>query len=293
LDRNGSGRPVLLRRGGLALLVAVLALNTPGTMSAQPDTDRSLNADKTATEPGAAATTNVAPDATPAATPPDQQPASATDTNAAPDLSALSRKQLEARVRMLEQNLASANAESESFRKQWEDLKLRDEALGVNALTDDQRALQDRLVQSVKELYQNEMKRREAVQLLQKLLDSTNNLLQTAPDYTPKVRAEYEVASRSAKEYLAGHSGAAIPIGDSLTDGRIADVNADLNSVVLNVGKTQGVKEGMPFLIYRDAEELATVRVVLARELFSAALIEKIKPNTELKIGDRAVVQTQ
>jgi hypothetical protein len=262
-------------------------------MSAQPDMDRSLNADKTATEPAPAATTNVAPDAAPAATPPDQQTAIATDTNAAPDLSGLSREQLEARVRMLEQNLALANAESESFRKEWQDLKLRDEALGVDALTDDQRALQDKLVQAVQELYQGEMKRREAVQLLQKLLDSTNALLQTAPDYTPKVRADYEVASRSAKEYLAGHSGAAIPIGESLADGRIADINPELNSVVLNVGRSQGVKEGMPFIIYRDAEQLATVRVVLARDLISAALIEKIRPNTELKIGDRAMVQAQ
>jgi hypothetical protein len=242
-------------------------LNTPGTLSAQPDSDRSLNAEKTATEPAT--------------------------TNAAPDLSGLSREQLETRVRTLEEDLTAANAESELFLKQWQDLKLHDEALGVDALTDDQRALQDKLVQAVKELYQSEMKRREAVQLLQKLLDSTNALLQTAPDYAPKVRSDYEVASRSAKEYLAGHSGAAIPIGESLADGRIADVNPDLNAVVLNVGKTQGVKEGMPFLIYRDADQLATVRVVLARDLVSAALIETIKPNTTLKIGDRAAVQTQ
>ena len=249
-------------------------------MSAQPDTDRSLNADKTATEPASAA-------------PPGQQAADATDTNSAPDLSGLSRGQLEARVRMLEQNVASANAEAESFRKQWEDLKLRNEALGVDALTDDQRAIQDKLVQAVKELYRSEMRRREALQLLQKLLDSTKALLQTAPDYAPKVRADYEVACRSAKEYLAGHSGAAIPIGETLGDARIADVNPELNAVVLNVGTTQGVKEGMPFLIIRGTDQLATVRVVLARELVSAALIEKIKPKTELKIGDRAQVETQ
>jgi hypothetical protein len=268
-------------------------LNTPGALSAQPDSDRSLNADKTVTEPVPAATTNVAPDATPAAPPPDQATASATDTNVAPDLSGLSREQLEARVRELEQNLASANAESESFRKQWQDLELRDEALGVNALTDDQRALQDKLVQAVQELYQSEMKRREAVQLLQKLLDSTKALLQTAPDYTPTVRADYEVAFRSANEYLAGHSAAAIPIAETMADARIADVNPGLNAVVLNVGKTQGVKEGMAFQIYRDTDQLATVRVVLARDLVSAALIEQIRPSTELKVGDRAQVQTQ
>jgi hypothetical protein len=247
-----------------------------------------LNADKTA--PPTGATTNAAP----AAAPPDQESApSATETNPAPDLSGLSREQLEARVKTLEQDLASANAESESFRKQWQDLKLHDEALGVDALTDDQRALQDKLVRAVQEVYQSEMKRREALQLLEQLLDSTNALLQTAPNYTPKVRADYEVASRAAKEYLAGHTGAAIPIGENLGDGRIVDVDDNLNAVVLNIGATQGVKEGMPFVIYRDADELATIRVVLARDLVSVGLVEKIKPGATLKVGDRAQVKTQ
>ena len=252
-------------------------------MSAQTDMDRSLNADKAAAEPADPATAKAAPDtASPVAT-----------GGSTMDLSGLSREQLEARVKMLEESLAAANAESELFLKQWQDLKLRDEALGVEALTDDQRALQDKLVRAVKELYQSEMKRREAVELLQKLLDSTKALLQTAPDFSPKIRADYEVTSRSAMEYLAGHSVASIPVGDSLAEARIADVNPDINAVVLNVGKNQGVKEGMPFLIYRDADLLATVRVVLARDLVSAALIETIKPAATLKIGDRAEVRTQ
>ena len=49
---------------------------------------------------------------------------------------------------------------------------------------------------------------------------------------------------------MAGHSGAAIPIGTSLADGRVADTNPELNAVILNLGKSQGVKEGMPFGIY-------------------------------------------
>ena len=48
---------------------------------------------------------------------------------------------------------------------------MRDEALGVEALTVDESKLEDKLVQAVKELYQSEMKRREALVLLDKLLD--------------------------------------------------------------------------------------------------------------------------
>ena len=211
--------------------------------------------------------------------------------DASPDLSSLTREQLEARVKTLSESLTSANTESEYFREQWTELKLRDEALGVEALTVDESKMEDKLVQAVKELYQSEMKRREALVLLDKLLTSTDQMLQTAPNYDPKVRAEYEVATRSAKAYLGGHSGAAIPLASSLADGRIADTNPELNAVILNLGKSQGVKEGMPFLIYQDNVEVGTVKVVLARDLVSAAQVESLKPNAVLKVGDRASVQ--
>jgi hypothetical protein len=262
-------------------------------VSAQPDSDRSLNANTPATESDD--TTNTVTVIDPSAPPvEDQKAAGAGDANSSPspsDLSGLTREQLEARVKTLTGDLASANTESEYFREQWTELKLRDEALGVEALTVDESKLEDKLVQAVKELYQSEMKRREALVLLDKLLDTTDQMIQTAPNYDPKVRADYEVASRGAKAYLAGRSGAAIPLASSLIDGQIADINPDLNAVILNLGKNQGVKEGMPFIIYQDNVEVGTVKIVLARDQVSAAQVENLKPNTVLKVGDRAVVK--
>jgi len=256
-------------------------------MSAQPDTDRSLNADATVTEPASkpsAAATNAAPDFE--AVGPEKK-TGAGDKTPALDLSGMTREQLEARVKNLTESLTLSNTESEFFRRQWQDLRLRDEALGVNELTVDERKLEDRLVQAVKELYQSEMKRREALQLLDKILTSSDQMLQTAPKYDPKVRADYEVASRAAKEYLGGRGGTAIPIAASLTDGRIADINQELNAVILNFGKVQGVKEGMPFLIYQNNVQVGTIKIVLARDLVSAGLVEGLKPNTILKVGDK------
>jgi len=240
-------------------------------MSAQPDTDRSLNADKSVAKSDFAATV----------------------TNTAPDLSGLSREQLEARVKTLTESLTLANTESEFFRQQWQDLRLRDEALGVEALTVDQRKLEDKLVQAVKELYQTELKRREALELLDKLVATSTQMIQTAPNYEPKTRADYEVASRAAKDYLAGHNGAAIPLGVSLSDGKISDLNLELNAVILNLGRNQGVKEGMPFIIYQDNVQVGTVKVVLARDLVSAALVENLKQGVVLKVGDRVTVDAR
>jgi hypothetical protein len=263
-------------------------------MSAQPDTDRSLNADKTVTPAdGSNASPGPATNTADSGSLLQDIRTEGGTTNSAPDLTSLTHEQLEIRVKTLTQNLAEASAESESFRQQWEDLKLRDEALGVEALTVDDQKLEDKYVEAVKELYQSEMKRREALQLMDKLLSSTETLLKTAPHEDPKTRADYEVASRAAKDYLAGREVAAIPIGDSLDDGKIADLNPELNAVILNLGKSQGVKEGMPFVIYQDNVEIGTVKIVLARDLISAALIESVKPNAVFKVGDRAAADVR
>ena len=243
----------------------------PGTVVAQPTADRSLTADnKPATESGAVS--KATPDAS------------------AADLSGLSREELEARVRQLTDELAAANAESEKFRQQWADLKLRDESLGVEALTADQQQMEDTVVEATKQVYQTRMKDRDALALLRKLLDTTDQLIATAPKYDPKLLAEYEETSRSARDYIEGHGGKAIPIAGSLADGRVADTNPELNAVILNLGKSQGVKEGMPFGIYQDDVKVATVKIVLARDLVSAAQLEWLSPGAVLHVGDRAQV---
>jgi len=262
-----------------------------------------LNADQTVTEPETKAAAEAAalrslnlPATTTAPTlntsAPGQSPVTtgAGDTNAGPDVSSLTREQLETKVKTLTESLASASTEAEFFRQQWQDLRLRDEALGVEALTIDESKLEDKLVQAVKELYQSEMKRREALNILNKLLTTTGQMMQTAPNFDPQVRADYEVATRAAKDYLAGHFGASIPLGSSISDAKISDVNLELNVVILNVGKSVGVKEGMLFLLYQDAQQVGLVKVVLARDLVCAAIVQNIQPKVVLKVGDRAEI---
>lgn len=256
-------------------------------MFAQTNTDRSLNANKTAMETNAPAATAPAPSDSDVNSLIHDLKTEEQAVRPGEDLSGLSREQLETRVKTLTQNLAAANADAETFRQQWEDLKLRDEALGVDALTVDDQKLEEGKVQAVKELYQSEMRRRESLQVMDKLLTSTDKLLKTAPHEDPQTRGEYEAASRAARDYLAGREVAAIPMGESLADGKIVDLNPELNAVILNLGKSQGVKEGMPFLVFQDNGEVGKVKIVLARELISAALVESLKPNAVLKVGDR------
>jgi len=219
-----------------------------------------------------------------------RSPETTPDADAKVDVSTLSREQLEARIKTLTENLASANTEAEYFRQQWQDLRLRDEALGVEALTVDESKLENKLVQAVKELYQSEMKRREALNILSKLLDTTSKLLQTAPNFDPKTRADYEVATRAAHDYIAGHFAASIPLASSISDARISDVNPELNSVILNVGKALGVKDGMTFLLFRDSQQVGAVKVMMTRDYICLAVVEDAKAKFALKVGDKAQI---
>jgi 50S ribosomal subunit-associated GTPase HflX len=46
----------------------------------------------------------------------------------------------------------------------------------------------------------------------------------------------------------------------------------------------------MPFGIYQDNVEVARVKVVLARDLVSAAQVQNLKKNAVVRVGDRATV---
>jgi hypothetical protein len=278
---------------GLLNLSQLTGTNSPAATANVPDlapatnaasaTDTTTNAPDAAADDGVPKTFDVDKDSKVGV--PDLVPTAS--------LSGLTREELEKKVSALSNDLTTANTASEYFRQQYKDLRLRDEALGVDALTVDEHKLEDKLVQAVKEGYQTELRRREALLLLDKLMTTTGELLKTAPNYDPKIRADYEVARRASRDYLAGRNGTAIPLGLSLGDAQVADLNPGLNAVVLNVGKAQGVKEGMPFFVYQNNAPVGTVKIVLARDLVSAGLVESLQPNVTLKVGDRVAVEEQ
>jgi hypothetical protein len=204
-----------------------------------------------------------------------------------------SREQLEKQVQALTDSLSLANAEADFFRQQWQELRLRNEALGVDALTADEKRLEDRVVQAVKELYQTEKQRRETAARLQELIEAGQALIRTASNMDAAKRAEYEVALRSAKEFLAGKRQGPIPVAMSLKDGQILAVNKELNTVVINLGESQGVKPGMPFRIFRGDELIGQVKVFQVREQVSAALVERLAKKMELKKGDAVMVAAE
>lgn len=204
------------------------------------------------------------------------------------------REELLKTIEQLTESLALANAEADFFRQLYQEQRLRYEALGVDALTVDEKRLQERVLAAVKEAYQCEQKRRESAKALEVLLAASQDLIRDAQQIDPNKRAEFEVAVRMAKAVLEGKSQTAIPIGTSLKDGKIIDLNGELKTVVINLGKGQGVREGMPFWVIRNEKVIGRLTVIIVREQLSAAMVDMSSADkTNLKVGDRVAVAAE
>ncbi len=200
---------------------------------------------------------------------------------------------LQEQIRKLQQSLTLANADAEAFRRQWQELRLRDQALGVEMLTDDEKRLQNRVVEAVRELYQTEKERREAVNRLKQLLDAGREVLRGTTGVDPHKGADFEVASRAAAEFLAARKEPGVPLAGDLSQVQVVHVNGDLGTVILNAGAELGIAPGVPFRIVRDGQTIGTARAFEVREKVCAAVVETIASGKELKIGDRAALAAQ
>ena len=81
---------------------------------------------------------------------------------------------------------------------------------------------------------------------------------------------------------------------DSLQQARVVDFKEDLSLIVANVGSTNGVKVGMPFIILRDGQLIGNAKVIDVRERISGAVIQNLSSdNTRVEKGDTLKVDAK
>jgi len=199
----------------------------------------------------------------------------------------------DAAIKGLTESLAVANGETELFKRRYEDVNTRVEALGVLPEGKETETLQTRLIAAVRDLRLLDRENTATREQLVRLSESVLELLKTSQEVNPKARLKVEQELRAAS-LLTGttHSTA----GNSenqlgLTEGTVVDVKPDLALVVANLGSRQGVKTGMPFQVWRGEKQIASVRVVDVRDAISAAIIQNsassplaIQPGDALRI---------
>jgi hypothetical protein len=193
-------------------------------------------------------------------------------------------EQRETIIRLLTENLAVARTESELFQKKWSETQLRAQALGVNFADDSAGQVQRQLVESVRALYLAEAEHQRLVEQLQRLLDAFETHGDVAGELA-RTKALLAATNRAAedKRGTAGTEG-------TLGAAKVLDVNPNLRLVVLNVGRIQGARIGMPLVVLRGDRVVAELKIVEVRQQICGALIEWVEKKVTLKAGDVARV---
>jgi hypothetical protein len=203
----------------------------------------------------------------------------------------------ESAVTALQKNLAVASSESEIFRRQAGELKLRLEALGVAGAGGNTSQLEQRLTAAVSDLKLVDDERKALHDALIEFSEAVIRFQKSAVTNDPDARVALEVASRTAGRALgitSGQSVDAAPVASTLTDGMVISIKEELGLIVGNLGGKHGVKVGMPFQVFRGDDFIGTVRVVDVREKIAGAVIQNLKTDSNrIKQGDRLRVDAR
>jgi hypothetical protein len=191
----------------------------------------------------------------------------------------------------LREQLALVQTEAEIFQREWLDLRLRMEALGLEALTGEESALEERVVRLVGELYRSEKRRRELERAVVRLVEAQKVLQGANALDAVQRRAEVEAARRELLRLIDPAPAAPAVAGD-LHSGVVTLYDGDLGVVVVNFGRAQGARVGLPFRILRDNRVIGHCRLIEVREYLAAAKIEQVLENTRVQEGDRLLLET-
>ncbi len=199
---------------------------------------------------------------------------------------ALARQQLSA----LTDSLVLANSESEVFKRETSDLKLRLEALGLDSASPDKALLEQRLLKAVSDLSIVENQKDKLSDQLVRINEAILRYVKGASSVDGDARMALETEMRSSSELL-GLPGSIQPASNTetagtLNDARVISVKDELGVVVANLGRRQGAKIGMPFQVWRDGRQIGIVRIVDVREAISGAVFQSLDSSQKVQVGD-------
>lgn len=203
---------------------------------------------------------------------------------------------LEDNIRALSASLAQANTEAELFRREYTDIKLRMEALGLESVGTDKSKLEQRLLKLVRDMQVLETEKERISEQLVQISEAVLRFLKDAVSVDPQARAELEAQLRSSAASLGyapnAQTGNAVRV--TLSDAMVMSVREEIGLIVVNVGAKSGVKLGMPFRVIRDGETIGTVQVVNVRDDISGAVTQDLSSTkTKIKVGDRLRVDAR
>jgi len=203
----------------------------------------------------------------------------------------------EEQVRSLSESLGIANSESEFFKRELTELKLRMEALGIDSGGADKSKLEQRLLKAVNDLKLVQEEKDKLADHLVRLNEVTLRYVKSSENADPQARLEVEAEMRASNESIGitpSQAAEAQAVDPTLTDGVVIYYKEELGLVIGNLGRAQGVKPGMPFQIVRNGKKIGLVRVVDVRERISGSIIQEIDLKKDsIKVGDTLKVDAR
>jgi hypothetical protein len=197
----------------------------------------------------------------------------------------------------MRKNLAATSGESEIFKRQSMELKLRIEALGLDTAGGDTAKVQQRLLTAVSDLRVMADEKKKLSEAIVRLSEAASLYAKTATGANAETRLALEAEIRNANLALGQSSPNAVeatPVPSTISDGRAISLRDDLALVVMNLGRKHGVKVGMPFQVIRGDRFIGSVRVVDVREKVAGAVIQNLSSEKDrIEVGDRLKVDAR
>lgn len=200
-------------------------------------------------------------------------------------------------VRSLSESLGIANSESEFFKRELTELRLRMEALGIDSSGSNKSKLEQRLLKAVNDLKVLQEEKDKISDHLVRLSETVLRFIKSAENSDAQTRMEVEAEMRAANEAIGIAPPQAVEaqaVDANLQEGIVIYYKQELGLVIANLGRQHGVKPGMPFQVLRGNRKIALVRVVDIREKISGSIIQEMDlKNDQIKVGDTVKVAAQ
>jgi hypothetical protein len=192
---------------------------------------------------------------------------------------------LRKRSHQLSENLATASKESDESKEKYNRMRLQLEALGISALSGDERSLQLRLLNAVNDYRLAEKDKKTLAEQLVQLSDASMAHLKE-PTETSRKRLEQALAQASVA-LQGGGKNESQPAAVPLESAKVVSVKKDLGLAVINAGKETGVRLGMPMKFVRASREIASGVVVDCRDRITGVLVTIVHAEGDsVSIGD-------
>jgi hypothetical protein len=202
----------------------------------------------------------------------------------------------EASIKGLTESLAVANGETELFKRKYDDLNTRVEALGIAPAGKEDETLRTRLLAAVRDMRLLQKESDATREQLVRLTEAVMDLLKTSDgvDAKSRLKVEQELRASAALTAAATSDNSSVENNTAgLTSGTVIDYKPDLALVVANLGARQGVKTGMPFQVWRGDKQVASARIVDVRDAISGAIVQNtVTPDETVKAGDTLRIDT-